>query len=137
MLVQQPATYKFGYTQCEGPTEKAYYNAVQEEPEGVRMGALYDLVYSGMGCKKTKCHYGVYWREPDYDPPVNVSFKQHGDVQESFRDYGRDVAIVVFWYVWHGRRATNESELHKEYLSEGWSPREIPLKFIFRQCWFG
>ncbi|KAI1263833.1 hypothetical protein F5Y18DRAFT_117717 [Xylariaceae sp. FL1019] len=137
MLVQQPAAYRFGYTQVKGRCEKAYYNAMLEEPEGVRMGALYDLVYSDMGCKKTRCCYSVYWREPDYDPPIYEPSPQHGDVQESLRAYERDVAIVIFSEIWQGRRATKESELYKEYLSKGWSPRDIPLKFIFQQCWFG
>ncbi|KAI1336690.1 hypothetical protein F5Y15DRAFT_426893 [Xylariaceae sp. FL0016] len=140
MLVQQPAAMIIGYIENRGPTEQQFYNGVATEPQGVRIGPLYDLVYSSIGHASHKSRCRVYWRGPAKDPPLTErSYRYDGD-EAVLWDFAGDVAVAVARDA-RGQeylaRAARREEVVGEYMPEGWASRSIKLKFIAAQCWFG
>ncbi|KAF9880356.1 hypothetical protein CkaCkLH20_02310 [Colletotrichum karsti] len=106
MLVQQPACPKLGLIQ-KYPTHflsnmkfaSAVLDYSREDGSvaGVRMGAMYDLVYRIMAHRTSKCGMGILWRQPETEPAElekyyyvrgqhEVVIKQH---------YTDDIGIVI------------------------------------------
>ncbi len=146
MLVQQPAALKIGFIEREGHSQMSYSNACIPEPGGVRMGALYDLVYQFMGIQEAADSgnnaFGVYWREPEHDPRVTEWSRSCGQEELALEDLDKDVVVVVLRYVngeskWGISTPMRKSLLRSKYRPNEWESKRADLKFINSQDWFG
>ena len=145
MLVQQPAALKLGYIESQGPSERSYYNACLTHPNGLRMHALYDFVYQFMAHREEKNDrnsFGVYWRDPKHDPPVNSYSWKCGLEELALKDLAEDVAVVVLRYMNGNTRGSLDREVERSalspsYLPEEWEGEKVTVKFINSQDWFG
>lgn len=145
MLVQQPAALKVGYIERLGRTEQYFNNACFAEPDGVRMGALFDFVYQFTGNPKVatpKHAFGVYWREPEHDPKITEWSHRYGEEEIALDDLGRDVAVVILRDTgcegkWPISKVTHKSVLRENYLPSEWKGKVVNLKEVSGQDWFG
>lgn len=152
MLVQQPAAPKLGFVEQIGMFEQTYSNACfpAGEPDGgdgggLRMGALYDFVYQFMGDRRArheKHAFSVYWREPEYDRPVHKFSRWGGREELALKALGDDVVVVVVRVASHAEEwqvcgVTERSALREDYLPEEWEGKDVDLKHVNSECWFG
>jgi hypothetical protein len=111
------------------------------------MGTLYDAVYSFVGREVDPCTFGVYWREPQYDPPVRSDSSKNGGFEISLSQFDEDVAVVVILSTeepeWGDTPAyispdtTTREQLVGRFLPEEWEERPVGLTWANSQCWFG
>ena len=145
MLVQQPAALKLGYIESQGASQRSYYNSCLNQPDGLRMHALYDLVYQFMGHQEEKSDrqwFGVYWRDPRHDPPVSSYSWKCGCEEPALKDLAEDVAVVILRNMSGNTRGNlnrevDKSSLSTSYLPEEWEGEKVTVKFINSQDWFG
>ncbi|RYP84867.1 hypothetical protein DL769_001061 [Monosporascus sp. CRB-8-3] len=145
MLVQQPAARKIGCIEQRGQIEGMFYSATLSEPQGLRMGTLYDIVYQFIGTPKALRGYdgfGVYWRVPEHDPKVGGWSWKDGSYEVAMEKFENDVAVVVLRNVaedrppaWCSKRG--KASLSKKYLPHDWQSNKVDLKFVNEQDWFG
>jgi hypothetical protein len=166
MLVQQPAATRIGWIENRGMTEQSYYQGMlsaplskvckaparsrisswlsgsgaQEVGGGVRMGLLYDAVYQYTGGPRAA--FNVYWRDPAKDPPMPEYFG-HGSGEVVLAQFSDDVGIVINMnaagmdvrHVPEIRRVADVRD--RSYMPEEFEVREVALRFVFGQDWFG
>ena len=92
--------------------------------------------------KNDRNSFGVYWRDPKHDPPVNSYSWKCGLEELALKDLAEDVAVVVLRYMNGNTRGSLDREVERSalspsYLPEEWEGEKVTVKFINSQDWFG